>query len=95
MEQAGHQNYSCVQMKWEEVKIGRDIEPHDVVIAAFSLGFYDLAAALARLDRAAKRSVYLFWHAGEWRGPEEMDLYRAVFGEKGAMQRDTRIISSR
>ena len=87
MERAGHQNYSCVKMKWEDVKVGRDIEPHDVAIAAFSLGFYDLAAALARLDRAAKRSVYLFWHAGEWRGPEEMDLYRAVFGEEGAMQR--------
>ena len=26
--------------------IGRDIEPHDLVIAAFSLGFYGLAAAL-------------------------------------------------
>jgi SAM-dependent methyltransferase len=87
MVQAGHRNYSCMQMKWEEVKVGRDIELHDVVIAAFSLGFYDLAAALAKLDRAAKRSVYLFWHAGEWRGPEEMDLYRAVFGEEGAMQR--------
>lgn len=87
MEEAGYHNYSCVQMKWEEVVLGRDIVPHDIVIAAFSLGFYDLAAALAKLDQAAKRSVYLFWHAGEWRGPEEMGLYRAVFGEEGAMQR--------
>jgi SAM-dependent methyltransferase len=87
MEQAGHRNYSCVQMKWEDVEIGRDIDPHEVVIAAFSLGFYDLGEALAKLDRAAKRSVYLFWHAGEWRGPEEMVLYRAVFGEEGGMKR--------
>jgi ubiquinone/menaquinone biosynthesis C-methylase UbiE len=87
MERKGQSNYSCVQMRWEDVEIGRDIEPHDVVIAAFSLGFYDLLAALDKLDRAAKRAVYLFWHAGEWRGPEEMVLYRAVFGEEGALQK--------
>jgi len=87
MEREGQSNYSCVQMRWEDVEIGRDIEPHDVVIAAFSLGFYDLWAALDKLDRAAKRAVYLFWHAGEWRGPEEMVLYRAVFGEEGALQK--------
>ncbi len=87
MEQAGFRNYSCVQMRWEDVEIGRDIQKHDVVIAAFSLGFYDLGAALDKLDRAARRRVYLFWHAGEWRGPEEMVLYRAVFGEEGALQK--------
>jgi SAM-dependent methyltransferase len=87
MEQEKRSNYSCVQMRWEEVEIGRDIEPHDVVIAAFSLGFYDLGAALDKLDRAARRAVYLFWHAGEWRGPEEMVLYRAVFGEEGSLQK--------
>ncbi|NYT17729.1 MAG: class I SAM-dependent methyltransferase, partial [Methanomicrobiales archaeon] len=87
MEQAGQSNYSCVRMRWEDVEIGRDIGPHDVVIAAFSLGFYDLGAALDKLDRAATRAVYLFWHAGEWRGPEEMVLYRAVFGEEGAQQK--------
>lgn len=87
MEKAGRRNYSCVQMRWEDVEVGRDIEPHDVVIAAFSLGFYDLGAALAKLDQAVKRAVYLFWHAGEWRGPEEMVLYRAVFGEQGALQK--------
>lgn len=87
MQRAGHSNYSCVQMKWEDVEIGRDIEPHDVVIAAFSLGFYDLGSALAKLDRAAKRSVYLFWHAGEWRGAEEMVLYREVFGKEGVLQK--------
>ena len=87
MEQEGRSNYSCVQMRWEEVEIGRDIEPHDVVIAAFSLGFYDLGAALDKLDQAARRAVYLFWHAGEWRGPEEMVLYQAVFGEEGSLQK--------
>jgi SAM-dependent methyltransferase len=87
MAEKGQTNYSCVRMRWEDAEIGRDIEPHDVVIAAFSLGFYNLAAALEKLDAAARRSVYLFWHAGEWRNPEEMALYRGVFGEEGAMRK--------
>jgi len=74
-------------MRWEDVAIGRDVGPHDVAIAAFSLGFYDLAAVLRKLDAAARRSVYLFWHAGEWRSHEEMALYRAVFGEGGALRK--------
>jgi len=87
MAEKGRSNYSCVQMRWEDVRIGRDIEPHDVAIAAFSLGFYDLGAALEKLDASARRSVYLFWHAGEWRSEKEMALYRALFGEEGASQR--------
>jgi hypothetical protein len=83
----GRTNVSCVPMRWEDVVIGRDIGPHDIVIAAFSLGFYDLAAALQKFDAAAVRSVYLFWHAGEWRSRREMELYRTVFGEEGAMQK--------
>ena len=87
MAAAGHTNYSCVQMRWEDTVIGRDIEPHDVVVAAFSLGFYDLAAALEKFDAVARRAVYLFWHAGEWRSPGEMALYRTVFGEEAARQK--------
>jgi SAM-dependent methyltransferase len=83
----GLENYSCVRMRWEDAVIGRDVGPHDVVIAAYSLGFYDLAAALEKLDRAARRAVYLFWHAGEWRSREEMGLYRAVFGEEAALRK--------
>ncbi len=83
----GRENFSCVRMRWEDTVVGRDIEPHDVVVAAFSLGFYDLAAALEKLDAAALRAVYLFWHAGEWRSSDEMMLYRAVFGEEAAMRK--------
>lgn len=87
MAAAKRTNYSCVRMRFEDTVVGRDIEPHDVVIAAFSLGFYDLAAALGKLDAAATRSVYLFWHAGEWRSRDEMVLYRAVFGEEVSLQK--------
>ena len=80
----GLTNYSCLRKRWEDATIGRDVEPHDVVVAAFSLGFYDLAAALEKLDAAARRAVYIFWHAGEWRNPGEMALYRTVFGDEAA-----------
>jgi len=80
----GLTNYSCLRKRWEDATIGRDFEPHDVVVAAFSLGFYDLAAALEKLDAAARRAVYIFWHAGEWRNPGEMALYRTVFGDEAA-----------
>lgn len=83
----GRENFSCVRMRWEDTVIGRDVEPHDVVVAAFSLGFYDLAAALEKLDAAAIRAAYLFWHAGEWRSADEMALYKAVFGEAAAMRK--------
>lgn len=87
MAAAGRTNYSTVMMRWEDAVIGRDIEPHDIVIAAFSLGFYDLAAALAKLDAAACRAVYLFWHAGERRTSGETALHEAVFGKAAAVRK--------
>ena len=83
----GLTNYSTITMRWEDTVIGKDIEPHDVVVAAFSIGFYDLAAALEKLDAAARRAAYIFWHAGEWRNPDEMALYRAVFGDAAPVQK--------
>ncbi len=86
MSAAGRTNYSVVVKRWEDVVVGSDIPVHDVVIAAFSLGFYDVGAALRKLDSAARRSVHLFWHMGSWREPEEMALYTAVHGEEGTRQ---------
>jgi len=83
MKAAGLSNFRTVQVRWEDVVVGRDIDVHDVAVAAYSLGFFDLAEALRKLDAAARRAVYLFWRAGEWRSDEERELYRAVFGEGG------------
>jgi len=83
MAEAGLTNFRTVQARWENVAVGRDVEIHDVAVAAYSLGFSDLAAALRKLDTAARRAVYLFWRAGAWRSEEDQDLYHAVFGEGG------------
>jgi hypothetical protein len=80
MASKGLTNYSCMRMRWEDAAIGQNVEEHDVVVAAYSLGFYDLGAALEKIDAAARRCVCLFWHAGEWRTPAEMALRKAVFG---------------
>jgi SAM-dependent methyltransferase len=82
MEEKGLTNYRCVPMRWEDVVIGRDLGPCDVVVAAYSLGFYDLRGALEKLDAAAGRVVYLFWHAGEWRSASEQKLWGKVFGKE-------------
>lgn len=76
----GLTNYSCIRMRWEDAAIGENVEEHDVVVAAYSLGFYDLKAALEKIDAAARRCVCLFWHAGEWRTPAERALMKAAFG---------------
>jgi SAM-dependent methyltransferase len=81
MGETRQENFSCLQIRWEDVEVAVDLLPHDVVIDSFTLGFYDLKEALQKLDAAALRAVYLFWHAGEWRSAQELLLYRTVFGE--------------
>jgi len=65
MEDSGFRNYTMVRKRWEDVATGSDIDRHDVVISAFSMGVLDAEEALLKLDRAAKREVYVFWFAGE------------------------------
>ncbi|QSZ66493.1 class I SAM-dependent methyltransferase [Methanofollis aquaemaris] len=77
MAEAGLSNYTVLRERWEVA----EVEGHDVVVGANVLGFADLRAALAKMDAAARRAVHLFWHAGEWREPDEMTLHRVVFGE--------------
>lgn len=83
MQEAGLRNYTCMKVRWEDVTPGVDIGPHTVVVAANSLGFADLKRELRKIDAAATRAVYLFWHAGAWREADEQDLWRDVFGAEG------------
>ena len=63
MAEAGLANCRYVQKKWEDVCLKKDMVPHDVVLSAFSMGFYDAARALDKFHRASKRDVYIFWFA--------------------------------
>jgi hypothetical protein len=59
--------------------LGVDIEPHDVVIASYSLGMFDMQEALAKIDAAAKRHVYLFESAGGWMDEK---LWKELYDER-------------
>jgi len=66
MVEEGLSNYRCIQKRWEDVELGVDVEPHDVVIASHSLGMLDIQEAVAKMNAAAKRRVYIFTSAGKW-----------------------------
>jgi len=80
MAEEGLSNYKAIQKRWEDVELGVDIEPHDVVMASHSLGMFDLQDALAKMDAAAKKRVYIFTFAGRWFfDDQEEELWERVY----------------
>ena len=73
-------NITCINKKWEDVEIGKDIEAHDIVIASHSLTMVDIKTALYKMDQAAGRRIYLFDFAGtpQW---EYLELWPKIYGE--------------
>lgn len=58
----GISNISCLQKRWEDVDISRDLDgQYDVVISSLSLTMHDIRDALAKMDYASRKYVYLFW----------------------------------
>ena len=84
MEKEGITNITCINKRWEDVEVGVDIEPHDVVMACHSLGMLDIQEAVAKMDAASKRYVYILSSAGRGMGDgEEEGLWKAIYGERG------------
>ena len=79
MEKEEVENITCVNKRWEDVELGVDVEPHDVVIASHSLAMLDMQEALAKMNAMSKKYVYIFTFAGRW-----MDggLWEKISGEK-------------
>ena len=71
-------NTTYINKRWEDIKLGVDIDPHDVVVASHSLGMLDIQEALAKIDAAAKRYVYLFTFSGKWL---DEGLWKVIYGE--------------
>ncbi|MGI6028010.1 MAG: class I SAM-dependent methyltransferase [Candidatus Heteroscillospira sp.] len=73
-------NIRTVCGNWEDVSVSGFPE-HDYVIASYSLNMPDILPALAAMDKAARKKVYLYWFCGlaSW---EKLlvDLYPAVHG---------------
>ena len=82
VEKEGITNVTSINKRWEDVEPGVDIESYDVVIACHSLGMFDIQEALAKMDAASKRYVYIINFAGKWMGDGDEELSKAVFGEE-------------
>jgi 16S rRNA G527 N7-methylase RsmG len=66
LEERGIGNVDCVQKRWEEVDIERDLQPpYDLVVASFSLGMTDIKAAIHKIMEVSSGFVYLAWFAGD------------------------------
>lgn len=79
MQKANIANITILKKRWEEVQLGFDIQPHDVSIVAYSLTMPDLKEALAKINDATNKRVYIItsavrsFDAGLWK-----DLYDEV-----------------
>lgn len=77
------ENINCVQKRWEDVDIERDLAgQYDLVVASFSLGFPDLKAAVEKMIAASSKCICIMWFAGEpsWDADYEK-ISSALFGK--------------
>jgi 16S rRNA G527 N7-methylase RsmG len=79
----GISNISCIQKRWEDIETAVDLDgQYDIVIASLSLTMEDIREALAKMNAASRKYVYLFWFADPpfW---ERMyiDLWPELHGE--------------
>ena len=77
---AGITNITAINKRWEDIVIGKDIKPHDIVIASHSLAMANIKTALLKMDQAAKQRIYIFDFAGQPRW-DYLDLWPRLYGE--------------
>ena len=84
MEKEDVTNIVCINKRWEDIELGVDVVPHDVVIASHSLAMPDIKETIAKIDAAAKKFVYLFTFVTGLRGLMWMDagLWKEIYGER-------------
>jgi FkbM family methyltransferase len=77
----GIKNITCVNKKWEDVEIGKEIENHDIVISSYSLAMTDIKKALSMMDQAANRTVCIFTSAGKTQWDYHVEIWPKLFKE--------------
>ncbi|HOI15093.1 MAG TPA: class I SAM-dependent methyltransferase [Geobacteraceae bacterium] len=73
---SGISNIQTVQGAWEDDWNALGIGEHDVALASRSLITEDFESALTKLDRAARKRVYVSTIVGD--GPHDRRIYRAL-----------------
>ncbi len=76
----GISNISCINKKWEDVEIGKDIDSHDIVIASHSLAMVDIKEAISKMNQAANQRIYLLAFAGKPR-VDYLELWPKLYKE--------------
>jgi SAM-dependent methyltransferase len=57
---AGRDNITCAHLRWEQVVIGANVQPHDIVILSRTEAMRDLA----KVNEIARKYVYIFLFCG-------------------------------
>ncbi len=70
-------NILYVNKSWDEMTLGSDFFPHDVIVASLSFFMVDIENALLKMNSAAKKCVYLFLSASKWMDEE---LQKIIYG---------------
>ncbi|MDO5734782.1 MAG: class I SAM-dependent methyltransferase [Eubacteriales bacterium] len=76
---AGLENIEVQQSLWEDFETK---ESFDYVISSLSLLFEDILAGLKKMDRLAKKRVYIYWFDSENRMERQKRLANEIFGRK-------------
>jgi SAM-dependent methyltransferase len=65
--QAEHEisNMVIIPRPWEHITVGKDIQPHDIVIASHSFTMHDVKEAIVKMHQAAKREFWFILFAGQ------------------------------
>ena len=76
----GLTNITCLQRRWEEVTVGRNLKPHDLVICSRSFPERSPWHTLYQLNSAARKCVYITMWAN---GDEYETFYQSIYRNIG------------
>lgn len=69
-------NINYINCSWDDAVVGKDVEPHDIVVASRSLGPHDLKESMLKLASVAKKAVYFTLPVVHL--PFDWEVYQAI-----------------
>ena len=76
----GIHNITCINKKWEDIEPETDVQPHDFVLASYSLTMPNIRESLLKMHDCARKGVFVAW----WAGDHNMGfdkLWKEMFGK--------------
>jgi SAM-dependent methyltransferase len=75
-DKSGLNNINYINCSWDDAIVGKDVEPHDIVVASRSLGPMDLKESMLKLASTAKKAVYFTLPVVHL--PFDWEVYQAI-----------------